>query len=767
MKGGEEIGAGRVYRYGVTDPISWDLPTERDRESSEALERVLAEENLYETLEGSRHRAFVLTQLEAIVQEWIADVAAASGLTGEDLREATGKIFTFGSYRLGVVAPSGDIDTLCVAPHYCTRESFFDHLYEKLDKNENVKNLQPVAAAFTPIIKFAFYGVEIDLLFAKLPVQRIDPGMTNLLNDDILKHVDEKTARSLNGCRVNDMLLDLVPQRNNFRTVLRFIKHWAKIRGVYANVLGFLGGVAYALLTARICQLYPRHAPNQLIKRFFKIFSIWNWRLPVVLCQIKEYSNVPGLTNFRVWNPKLNPQDRSHIMPIITPAFPSMNSTHNVTTSTMKVIMSELRRGLRLVEQVESGQVSWHAVLEPCPFFTLYSDFIWICVVGNGEHTFKKWQGWVESKLRLLFRSLEAISMINIRPWPKTFHHSVEDAGFASLHPHPRERAHQREEAEKPEEGGPTPAAPEGDQNQEENQASSQAQSQCAQAASMGMPPPPPPPTEPEDENGDESDGMARWEFAASMFVGIEINPEDDLLRSLTAEASYNGGPPQQPIIDIRRCVGDFLTIVTQWNEMDQSGADVDLRVRTIKSEDLPPFLRPRAQEKKKGDAEGEGEGVGEGVGDPAVVGVTPKDFAREDSSLSVLKNPPSHADSPYPPLESGVPASLPGETEPESLTSPSLIPTEIPKEAQISATGSGLPAGLTTAEVEADEASATAIAGSQEKASTKHEGSDASDTDTTDVANASGEEPKLKKARIEDKLQENEQNEQKDKDAG
>lgn len=46
-------------------------------------------------------------------------------------------------------------------------------------------------------------------------------------------------------------------------------------RGIYSNVLGFPGGVAWAMLTARICQLYPTAAPATVVGKFFPIYYQW------------------------------------------------------------------------------------------------------------------------------------------------------------------------------------------------------------------------------------------------------------------------------------------------------------------------------------------------------------------------------------------------------------------------------------------------------------------------------------------------------------
>jgi poly(A) polymerase len=65
------------------------------------------------------------------------------------------------------------------------------------------------------------------MLFARLSNSTIADDL-DLKDDTILRDLDEKCVRSLNGCRVTDEILNLVPNVETFRLTLRTIKLWAK-----------------------------------------------------------------------------------------------------------------------------------------------------------------------------------------------------------------------------------------------------------------------------------------------------------------------------------------------------------------------------------------------------------------------------------------------------------------------------------------------------------------------------------------------------------
>lgn len=169
--------------------------------------------------------------------------------------------------------PTSDIDALCVAPQHILRtEHFFGLLAPRLKETPGITGLTEVREAFVPVIKMEFDGVEIDLLLAVISRKTVTDDLGNLLDDNIFRGCDSLSVRSLAGSRDTNKILSLVPHRDNFELVLRCIKLWAKNRGIYSNVMGYFGGITWAILVAKVCIDNPNAAPNKLIARFFEFY---------------------------------------------------------------------------------------------------------------------------------------------------------------------------------------------------------------------------------------------------------------------------------------------------------------------------------------------------------------------------------------------------------------------------------------------------------------------------------------------------------------
>ncbi|KAM3192146.1 hypothetical protein ACQJBY_069402 [Aegilops geniculata] len=396
-------------------PISLAGPLDADVQRTAELNKFLVEAGLYESADESARREEVLGELDKIVKDWVKQLTSQRGYTDQMVEEANAVLFTFGSYRLGVHGPGADIDTLCVGPSYVNREEdFFIVLHDILAQTEEVTQLQPVPDAHVPVMKFKFHGISIDLLYASVSLLVV-PSDLDISQEAVLYDIDEATVRSLTGCRVADQILRLVPNIESFRTTLRCLKHWARRRGVYSNVTGFLGGVNWALLVARVCQLYPNAVPSMLVSRFFRVFTQWRWPTPVMLCAIEEEE-----LGFPVWDPRKNPRDRTHHMPIITPAYPCMNSSYNVSTSTLRVMIEQFQFGNKICQEIEMNKASWSALFEPFNFFEAYKNYLQVDIIAEDDEDLRLWKGWVESRLRQLTLKIErdTYGKLQCHPYP-------------------------------------------------------------------------------------------------------------------------------------------------------------------------------------------------------------------------------------------------------------------------------------------------------------------------------------------------------------
>jgi poly(A) polymerase len=111
-------------------------------------------------------------------------------------------------------------------------------------------------------------------------------------------------------------------------------------------------------------------------------------------------------------------------MPVITPAFPAMCSTHTVTTSTKAIMMEEFQRADKIVRDVFNGQGSWEALFNHHSFFTQdHKYYLSVIAASRTKEADLTFHGLVQSKVRLLVAGIDdgQVGIDVARPFPEGF----------------------------------------------------------------------------------------------------------------------------------------------------------------------------------------------------------------------------------------------------------------------------------------------------------------------------------------------------------
>ncbi|RHZ15607.1 hypothetical protein DYB37_003608 [Aphanomyces astaci] len=391
-------------------------PTEFERRHTNGLHKCLnslAPSPQGDTLKA-KHR--VLVALDRLVDKWMVQLH----------HTCTASLFVGGSFYLKVDDADSDLDVVVLCPVEVTAADFFTVLPSLLSTSASVDHVVCMEEAYVPTISCTFHGdIHVDLLFSRFS-QSVVPKHLPLHSDHILVGMDLTSVRSLSVPRVASLVLDLVPNPAAFRGCLRAVRAWAKARGLYSNKVGFLGGISWTVLVALVCQMFPHAVAGSLLHHFFNVLSTWQWPMPVMLA--KPYDAGHG---FAQWSPALHVHDRAHVMPILTPGYPTMNSAANVTHSTLRVLKEELTRG-KLVLDDMAGQgltspVAWGPLFAPSDFFVRYDHYIHVRVAPSSDERSSAaggaaQVGFVASRLRKLVDALQLTHhVLTVHPFPSYF----------------------------------------------------------------------------------------------------------------------------------------------------------------------------------------------------------------------------------------------------------------------------------------------------------------------------------------------------------
>ena len=92
-------------QWGITPPVSMDLPTEHELKLNEEMLEELKRQNNFETPEGAEKRKRVLEHFHKLARDFVKLVAKNKNYPQSVQDNSGGLVTTYGSYRLGVIGP--------------------------------------------------------------------------------------------------------------------------------------------------------------------------------------------------------------------------------------------------------------------------------------------------------------------------------------------------------------------------------------------------------------------------------------------------------------------------------------------------------------------------------------------------------------------------------------------------------------------------------------------------------------------------------------
>ncbi|VUZ46940.1 unnamed protein product [Hymenolepis diminuta] len=248
-----------------------------------SLEETLTNTGNFETVSDMVKRRYSLTALQKITNTWLQKEAVRKGVR---FLLYKARFLIIGSCRLGVTLKDSDMDIVFVAPQWISEYDFLNSFYHELmDKVECLITVNEQYGYMCKILRVKMLnGYRFDILFASVPDDNVPRGYKVPEKDSDLIFASCSSSISIGAVLTTSYMLNMVYSRRVFRTALKAIRLWAKSHDVYSGPLGYFNGVSLALMTFRICQLYPKESAGVIVYHFFRIYSQWEWENPIRIC---------------------------------------------------------------------------------------------------------------------------------------------------------------------------------------------------------------------------------------------------------------------------------------------------------------------------------------------------------------------------------------------------------------------------------------------------------------------------------------------------
>jgi endonuclease/exonuclease/phosphatase family metal-dependent hydrolase/2'-5' RNA ligase/uncharacterized protein (UPF0248 family) len=276
----------------------------------------------------------------------------------EALPEA--KIHIVGSRRTGTHLPGADLDLVAAMPGEPDIDAVERRVAEALGDGHRVRQL---VAARVPGLRIVAPGLTADLVLA--PVGEIPVGEAVARRAEL----GETIASSLSAVSDAEAILALRPGPH-----VRWVKAWARARGLDAAPLGGLPGLAWAWMAAGCRD----------IENFFETWAAHDW-----------------------------------LDPIPTPTAPIRDLTLHLTPATRDLIAEELYNGWEIVT---SSREPLRALLAAPPMHRRHRGWAVVSLVAEDIGRRDVLEGRVRGRTRSLLTAFDEAGVAEVHAWPRAFY---------------------------------------------------------------------------------------------------------------------------------------------------------------------------------------------------------------------------------------------------------------------------------------------------------------------------------------------------------
>ncbi|CAD5111541.1 unnamed protein product [Dimorphilus gyrociliatus] len=378
------------------------------------LKDTLSKLGYFDSIENVRKRDEILKEMNSHVKEWLLE--ESSSYSKSSLHSVEKFVYPFGSYALGFIEEDSNMDLICMAPENIPITTFFSSFSLKLQQLRDVTSMRKIPKTLIPVLLLTYKGVKLNLVYANVNIRDLSRA-ESLQSSDIYYKLDEPSMLNVHSYQVANDIYASIARKEEFGIALRAIKLWAKGKKIYYAKYGFLGGVSWTILLVYINQLYPSSDASTLVAKFFETFHNWPWPKPVTI-----KASIPVPRRFLTYNwSTVNRIARSQIMPILTPTSPRRNCAYNVSKSSLKIIMSELRNGNLITKRILKGQDDWLSLVKADPFFTAFKYFLLLRATA-AKSVEQDFAGLISGSIHFFLKYLSELTHVDkIRVLPDSF----------------------------------------------------------------------------------------------------------------------------------------------------------------------------------------------------------------------------------------------------------------------------------------------------------------------------------------------------------